>query len=87
MYVTCNIFAKGFHVTFYLTEMNQAMQLHMETQGIFPYTSLQLNRTDILSDVPSMLLSSRGPLALKWNYLPKMIPWFTKFVLNSQKQK
>ena len=47
-----------------------------------PYASLQLNRTDVLSDVPSMLLSNRGPLALKWNYLHKMIPWFTKFLLN-----
>ncbi len=37
-----------------------------------PYASLQLNRYDILSDVPSMLTNSRGPLALKWNYIPKM---------------
>ena len=47
-----------------------------------PYASVPLNRTDIVSDVPTMLLSSRGPLALKWNYVPKMIPWFLKFLLN-----
>ena len=29
-----------------------------------------------------MLLSSNGPLALKWNYVPKMIPWFLKFIKN-----
>ena len=29
-----------------------------------------------------MLLSSTGPLALKWNYVPKMIPWFLKFIKN-----
>jgi D-amino-acid dehydrogenase len=29
-----------------------------------------------------MLLSSKGPLALKWNYVPKMIPWFLKFLKN-----
>ena len=52
-----------------------------------PYASLQLNRTDILSDVPAMLLSSRGPLAIKWNYILKMLPWFTKFILNSSKSK
>ena len=34
-----------------------------------------------------MLLSSRGPLALKWNYVPKMIPWFLKFLLNCRKKK
>ena len=44
-----------------------------------PYASVPLNRPDIVSDVPSMPMSSRGPLALKWNYVPKMIPWFSKF--------
>jgi D-amino-acid dehydrogenase len=29
-----------------------------------------------------MLLSSTGPLALKWNYVPKMIPWFLQFIRN-----
>ncbi len=52
-----------------------------------PYASVSLNRTDILTDVPAMLISSRGPLALKWNYVPKMIPWFARFVLNCGKEK
>ena len=51
-----------------------------------PYASLSLNRTDILADIPAMLLSSTGPLALKWNYVPKMIPWFIKFILNTSKK-
>jgi D-amino-acid dehydrogenase len=29
-----------------------------------------------------MLFSSYGPLALKWNYVPKMIPWMWRFVKN-----
>ena len=37
-------------------------------------------------DVPAMLLSSTGPLALKWNYVPKMIPWFIKFIKNCSKK-
>ena len=52
-----------------------------------PYASVPLNRPDILSDVPAMLMSSRGPLALKWNYVPKMIPWFSRFVVNCTKNK
>ena len=47
-----------------------------------PYASIPLNRPDVLLDVPAMLLSSTGPLALKWNYVPKMIPWFLKFLKN-----
>tara|TARA_B100001564_G_scaffold95999_1_gene78449 strand:- start:585 stop:1820 length:1236 start_codon:yes stop_codon:yes gene_type:complete len=52
-----------------------------------PYASVPLNRPDVLTDVPSMLLSSKGPLALKWNYVPKMIPWFLKFIRNCTKKK
>ena len=52
-----------------------------------PYASVPLNRPDVVTDVPAMLLSSRGPLALKWNYVPKMIPWFLKFLFNCRKEK
>ena len=52
-----------------------------------PYASVSLNRPDVLLDVPAMLLSSRGPLALNWNYVPKMIPWFVKFLFNCSKNK
>ena len=52
-----------------------------------PYASLQLNRSDVLSDVPAMLLSSRGPLALKWNYFVKMLPWFSKYIMSCSEKK
>ena len=51
-----------------------------------PYAVLQFNRPDILFDVPKMLLSSYGPLALKWNYIPKMIPWFLNYLKNCNKK-
>ena len=47
-----------------------------------PYAVLQFNRPDILINIPKMLFSSYGPLALKWNYVPKMLPWFYNFVKN-----
>ena len=50
-----------------------------------PYAVLQFNRPDILYDVPKMLLSSNGPLALKWSYVPKMIPWFLNYLKNCNK--
>ena len=52
-----------------------------------PYSSVPLNRPDVITDVPAMLLSSRGPLALKWNYVYKMIPWFLRFLLNCSERK
>ena len=51
-----------------------------------PYAILQLNRPDVLYDIPKMLFSSYGPLALKWNYVPKMIPWFLGYLKNCNKK-
>ena len=47
-----------------------------------PYAVLQFNRPDVLNDVPKMLVSSYGPLALKWNYIPKMFNWFLHYFKN-----
>ena len=71
-----------------LIEMNQVTQPLMGMLGHFsPYASVSLNRSDILADVPQMLISSRGPLALKWNYVPKMMPWFLRFLINCRQEK
>ena len=51
-----------------------------------PYAVLQFNRTDVLTDVPKMLLSSDGPLALKWNHMLKMVPWFFHYLKNFNKK-
>ena len=51
-----------------------------------PYAVLQLNRPDVLYDVPKMLFSSYGPLALKWNYIPKMIPWIVRYLKSCNKK-
>ncbi|MDC0366321.1 FAD-binding oxidoreductase [Pelagibacteraceae bacterium] len=51
-----------------------------------PYAVLQFNRTDVLTDVPKMLLSSDGPLALKWNHMLKMAPWFFHYLKNFNKK-
>ncbi len=79
---------KGFQVTIFDRDEPGSPAASYGNAGHFsPYASLSLNRTDVLADVPAMLLSSTGPLALKWNYVPKMIPWFIKFVLNTTKKQ
>tara|TARA_B100001741_G_scaffold49252_1_gene37153 strand:- start:493 stop:1728 length:1236 start_codon:yes stop_codon:yes gene_type:complete len=79
---------KGFDVTIFDREEPGSQVTSYGNAGHFsPYASLSLNRTDVLADVPAMLLSSTGPLALKWNYVPKMIPWFIKFIKNTTKNK
>ena len=79
---------KGYNVTLFDRNEPGNLSASYGNAGHFsPYASLALNRPDVLTDVPSMLLSATGPLALRWNYVPKMIPWFLKFILNCSKKK
>ena len=74
---------KGFDVTIFDKDEPGSPVASYGNAGHFsPYACLLMNRPDILTDVPAMLLSSSGPLALKWNYVPKMIPWFLQFLKN-----
>jgi D-hydroxyproline dehydrogenase len=74
---------KGYEVTLFDKEEAGSPNASYGNAGHFsPYASIPLNRPDILLDIPAMLLSSSGPLALKWNYAPRMIPWFIKFLKN-----
>ena len=74
---------KGFRVTVFDKDEPGSPAASYGNAGHFsPYASVPINRPDVLTDVPAMLLSSSGPLALKWNYVPKMIPWFLKFIRN-----
>ena len=74
---------KGFSVTIFDRDEPGSQVASYGNAGHFsPYASVPINRPDVLSDIPAMLLSSTGPLALKWNYVPKMIPWFLRFIRN-----
>ncbi len=78
---------KGYQVTLFDRDEPGNSASYGNAGHFSPYSSVPLNRPDIITDVPAMLLSSRGPLALKWNYIPKMIPWFFKFLLNCSNKK
>ncbi len=41
----------------------------------------------IISKIPSMILNTGSPLFLKWRYLPKLMPWLVKFLMNSSETK
>jgi len=79
---------KGFSVTIFDRDEPGSPAASYGNAGHFsPYASVPINRPDVLSDVPAMFLSSTGPLALKWNYVPKMLPWFIKFIRNCTTKK
>ena len=79
---------KGFNVTIFDRDEPGSPAASYGNAGHFsPYASVPINRPDILPDIPAMLLSSTGPLALKWNYVPKMIPWALQFIRNCTTKK
>ena len=79
---------KGFNVTIFDKDEPGSPAASYGNAGHFsPYASVPINRPDILQDIPAMLLSSTGPLALKWNYVPRMIPWFLQFIKNCSTKK
>ena len=79
---------KGFDVTLFDRDDPGSLAASYGNAGHFsPYACVLMNRPDILTDVPAMLLSSTGPLALKWNYVPKMMPWLFQFIKNCTTKK
>ena len=78
---------KGFEVTLFDRDEPGNAASYGNAGHFSPYASVPLNRPDIILDIPQMLLSTRGPLALKWNYIYKMLPWAYKFLKNCTKNK
>ncbi len=77
---------KGIPVTIFDKNDPGKMTSYGNAGHFSPYAVLQLNRPDVLYDVPKMLFSSYGPLALKWNYIPKMIPWIFRYLKSCNKK-
>ena len=48
---------------------------HFATEQIYP-----LAAPGILKSVPAMLTDPLGPLSLRWRYLPRLLPWFLRFM-------
>jgi len=85
--ISLNLIKKGFKVTLIDREELGHQSASYGNAGHFsPYASVPINRPDIILDIPSMLFKTTGPLALKWNYVPRMIPWFLKFIKNCSKK-
>ena len=76
------IIKKNIPVTIFDKQDPARMASYGNAGHFSPYAVLQFNRPDILINIPKMIFSSYGPLALKWNYVPKMLPWFFNFVKN-----
>ena len=88
--VGLQLIKKGVPVTIFDRQDPLSLKFNSASYGnaghFSPYAVLQFNRPDVLYDVPKMLLSSNGPLALKWNYIPRMYNWFFHYLKNLNKK-
>ena len=46
---------------------------------------IPLSMPGIVRKVPGMLTNPEHPLSVRWPYLPKVLPWFIRFALNSRR--
>lgn len=46
-------------------------------------TALPLPSMRVLAGVPKMLLDPKGALVIRWQHLPYMLPWLSRFMLNA----
>ncbi|WP_286234937.1 NAD(P)/FAD-dependent oxidoreductase [Thalassotalea sediminis] len=78
---------RGYHVTVFDNRAigegcSKANAGHFATEQVFPLAELSL-----LWQLPKMLLSPLGPVAISPKYLPKALPWFIKFICNMVNKK
>lgn len=52
---------------------------HFATEQVLP-----LAAPGLIRQIPRMLLDPQGPVSIRWPYLPKIAPWFTRFLLNTR---
>lgn len=50
---------------------------HLATEQVYPVAD-----PSVFKHLPKMLLDPLGPLRVDWRYLPKLLPWMSRLVLN-----
>ena len=71
---------EGHHVTV-IDRVPPGESCSFGNAGSFSVSSILPNASiGILKKVPSWLMDPEGPLALRYSYLPRMVPWLAAFI-------
>jgi D-amino-acid dehydrogenase len=77
----------GFAVTL-LDRGEPAMETSYGNAGAFAISDvIPLAEPGVLRKVPGWMLDPLGPLALRWRYLPSLMPWLLRFLAASRPSK
>jgi D-amino-acid dehydrogenase len=52
-----------------------------------PYGCIPVNNPSVFRDLPRFLLSNESPFRLRWAYLPHVLPWLARFMINSTRPR
>lgn len=75
-----NLRREGYHVTL-LDRGNPGVTASFGNAGLLALSSFEPNvGIDILMSSPKLLLDPKGPLSIKWRYLPQLLPWLFAFI-------
>ena len=75
-----SLLEKGFDVL--LIDRNEPAEgaSHGNAGVVSPWTCVPQSMPGVWRSIPKWLFIPEGPIALKWSYLPKFIPWAIKFL-------
>ncbi|MBT4934824.1 MAG: FAD-dependent oxidoreductase [Rhodospirillaceae bacterium] len=77
---TLSLLEKGFVVEMVDSDLPGEGASHGNAGVISPWSSVPQSMPGVLHNVPKWLCDPDGPLAIKWSYAPRLIPWLLKFV-------
>ena len=78
---------EGFNVTVIDREAPGSSCSFGNAGAISPSSALPNSLPGIMFKVPGWLLQEDGPLFIKWQYFPKLIPWLLRFLKNANWEK
>tara|TARA_Y100001970_G_scaffold192969_1_gene234529 strand:+ start:692 stop:1927 length:1236 start_codon:yes stop_codon:yes gene_type:complete len=77
----------GYKVTIFDRESPGSMTSFGHACTFADYANVPVNSPSLFKSIPSMLISSNGPLAVNFFYVLKNLPWALKFLMNCRKDK
>ncbi len=60
---------------------------HGNAGVVSPWTCVPQSMPGIWRSIPKWLLDPEGPVAIRWGYLPKFLPWALKFLAAGQERR
>jgi len=82
-----SLLEKGFQVELIDRDPPAEGASHGNAGVVSPWTCVPQSMPGVWKNVPKWLLDPEGPVAIRWPYLPKFLPWAMKFLAAANEAK